>query len=71
MSVNSVLPYTDFDDKAYVYSHDTQRYEASSENISGISPEVWHGVIAPNTGSDAGDIQAIEDYLDKNHDFYE
>ncbi|MCH2188381.1 hypothetical protein MK079_00960 [Candidatus Gracilibacteria bacterium] len=71
VSVNSVLPYTDFDDKAYVYSHDTQRYEASSENISGISPEVWHGVIAPNTGSDAGDIQAIEDYLDKNHDFYE
>lgn len=34
------------------------------------SPEIWHGVIQPNSGNSATDKAKLEQYLDKTHDFY-
>jgi hypothetical protein len=34
------------------------------------SPEIWHGVIQPNTGNSAQDRQKLVEYLNKTHDFY-
>ena len=67
----SILPYTDFEDKKYVYNHATNRYEKNSNNIGGISAEIWHGLIVPNKGNNQEDIEAINDFFDKDHDFYE
>lgn len=69
-SAKSILPYVDFDDKAYIYNHTSEKYEKNNDANEGFAPEVWHGVISPNTGETSKDIQAIKDYLDKNHDFY-
>jgi len=36
-----------------------------------MKAEVWHGFITPNTGDRRENIEKINDYFDKNHDFYE
>jgi uncharacterized repeat protein (TIGR01451 family) len=69
-SGRSILPYVDFEDKSYIFNHESGKYEKSEKALSKLIPEVWHGVISPNTGNEWDDIQAINDYLDKNHDFY-
>lgn len=69
-SQKTILPYIDFIDKSFIYNHESQKYEESSLSRADISPEIWHGVISPNTGNDRDDIQALKDYFDKNHDFY-
>ena len=43
----------------------------NADNINGDTPEIWHGVISPNTGIFADDVTQLRAYLDKNHDFYE
>jgi hypothetical protein len=69
-SERSILPYIDFDDKSYIFDHDSGKYEINENANGDIIPEIWHGVISPNTGDAASDIDAIQDYFDKNHDFY-
>ncbi len=66
----SVYPYTDFDDKVFVYDSIKGLYEASSTPVLRDSPEIWHGVIMPNTGSDETNRTRIVNFLDKSHDFY-
>jgi len=66
----TLLPYIDFEDKSYIYDHDTGKYEENLDANWAISAEIWHGVISPNTWSESENIQALEDYFDKNHDFY-
>lgn len=66
----SIYPYTDFDEKVFLFDTEKGYYEASSSPIENDSPEVWHGVIQPNTGDTAQDRQKLVEYLDKNHDFY-
>ncbi len=66
----TVLPYTDFDNKTYVYNHEKEVYEKSENLNEKIEPEIWHWVISPNTWDEGDDIDAIKDYFDKNHDFY-
>lgn len=66
----SIVPYTDFIDKAYIYDHGEGKYRENQNNIDGIHSEIWHGVISPNTGTKSADIVAINAYLDKNHDYY-
>ncbi len=69
-SSRTMLPYIDFVDKAYVYNHESGKYEKNTDSDTKLSPEIWHGVISPNTWDEDDDIQAIEDFFDKNHDFY-
>jgi len=69
-SSSSILPYIDFEDKAYIYNHVSLKYEKNENADTKLVPEIWHGVISPNTGTPAGNIQALRDYFDKNHDFY-
>jgi hypothetical protein len=64
------LPYVDFEDKSFIFNHESKKYEKSDAVKSDIGAEIWHGVISPNTGSRDNDIQAIKDYFDKNHDYY-
>lgn len=69
-SGKSVLPYVDFEDKSYIYNHESGKYEKNQQADLKLTPEIWHGVISPNTGDRDDDIQAIQDFFDKNHDFY-
>ncbi len=66
----TVVPFVDFYDKSYVYNHETKRYEKNIWSINEFVPEIWHWFISPNFWSDADNIDAINDYFDKNHDFY-
>lgn len=66
----TILPYTDFDDKSYIYNTDTQKYEYNKDNVTWVRSEIWHWVISPNTWNYDTDIDAIKDYFDKNHDYY-
>ncbi len=66
----TILPYTDFDNKTYVYNHEKEVYEKTENLNEKIDPEIWHWVISPNTWDNDDDIKAINDYFDKNHDFY-
>lgn len=69
-SSRTILPYTDFLDKSYIYNSDTWRYEQNSSNEDWLKAEIWHWVISPNLWSNEENIQAIKDYFDKNHNFY-
>lgn len=66
----SILPYVDFIDKAFVYNHSSSKYEKRDTAGTKLTPEIWHGVIQPNTGLRQDDLQALRDYFDKNHDYY-
>lgn len=67
----TILPYTDFEDKTYIYNLEKSKYEYNKENISWIVPEIWHWVISPNTWDVWDNVDALKDYFDKNHDFYD
>ncbi len=66
----SIYPYTDFDDKVFEYSPEDGYYEVSKTANIKDTPEIWHGVIMPNTGSHDQDKQRLGQFLDKTHDFY-
>jgi len=40
----SMFPYTDFQDKTYIYDKETKRFEMNIDSIS-PKPEIWHGII--------------------------
>lgn len=48
-SGRSILPYVDFIEKSYIFNHTSGRYEKSPAADTDLEPEVWHGVISPNT----------------------
>ena len=64
-SSKTILPFTDFEDKSYIYNHVTNKYEENEENIGWLKAEVWHWVISANW-----DLNKLGDYFDKNNDFY-
>jgi hypothetical protein len=47
-----MLPYIDFVDKSYIYDHESEKYEKNDDSDTKLSPEIWHGVISPNTGDE-------------------
>jgi hypothetical protein len=47
-SDDTIVPYTDFEDKMYIYNHATSKYEKNTKNKDGLQSEIWHGVISPN-----------------------
>ena len=40
----SLFPYTDFEDKTYIYDSGTKSFELNVDNIF-PKPEIWHGII--------------------------
>ncbi|PID87581.1 hypothetical protein CSB07_00690 [Candidatus Gracilibacteria bacterium] len=69
-SQRSVLPYTDFENKSFIYDKETNKYKRNNKNHSEIKPEVWHSFISPNTGNFEEDIDSLKVFFDKDHDFY-
>ena len=58
----SLFPYTDFEDKTYIYDSGTKSFELNADNIF-PKPEIWHGIInAP--------VEELAEYFDKNHLYY-
>lgn len=68
-SSKTILPYTDFENKAYIFDVVTWEYNYNNKN-TWINPDIWHWVISPNTWNFDSDIKALKDYFDKNTDFY-
>lgn len=66
----SIYPYTDFDEKVFMFDTAKGYYESASGPVEHDSPEIWHGVIQPNSGDSAQDRQKLVAYLQKTHDFY-
>jgi len=69
-SDKTILPYTDFKNKSYIFDETIWRYIVNSDSNEWIKPEIWHWVISPNTGSEKNNIQALKDYFAKNHEYY-
>ncbi len=66
----TILPYTDFEDKLYIFNHKTLLYEKKEDQSNNIKPEIWHWVISPNTWDLWEDKDLIKEYFDKNHKYY-
>jgi len=69
-SSKTIVPFTDFEDKSYIYNHEKKIYEANDDNFDWLKSEIWHWVISPNTWDFDDNIIALKNYFDKNHDFY-
>jgi len=69
-TAKTIVPYVDFKDKQYIYDNKTKKYEKNNSNYDGFKAEIWHWVITPNTWTKVSDISAINNYFDKNHDYY-
>ncbi|MFA6305992.1 MAG: FG-GAP-like repeat-containing protein, partial [Candidatus Gracilibacteria bacterium] len=64
----SMYPYTDFENKAYVYDSKTLNFEYNP-NITFPKPEIWGGVIKADVGGVAGQ-EELAKFFDKNHLYY-
>lgn len=64
----SMLPYTDFEDKVYIFDAKSKQY-VRNPDLKFPKAEVWHGVIKPPVGGEDGK-QLLADYFDKNHLFH-
>ena len=69
-SSKTILPFTDFENKSYIFNHEFNRYEENKSNIEWIKSEIWHWVISPNLWSFNLNIKWLKDYFKKNNDFY-
>lgn len=65
----SMLPYTDFEDPAYILDGETQDFLPNAQTTS-LQAEVWHGVIVPPVGGSTG-MDMLAEYFDKNHAFHQ
>lgn len=65
----TVLPYVDFEDKAYIFNKEKNRYEENKKSISNKA-EIEFSFITPNTWDFKEDINLLKKYFKKNHDFY-
>jgi len=71
-SQKSIVPYVDFSDKYFTYNHEIKKFQKNDNNKSGLWAEIWHWVINPNEWENpSADIKLINEYLDKNNDFYQ
>lgn len=66
----TVVPYVDFEDKAYIYNHTSKKFELNKDAQNDPKAEIWQGFISPNTGDLDKDITQIKDYFAKNNDYY-
>lgn len=61
----SLYPYTDFEEKAYIYNARSNEFERN-EDVLFPRVETWHGVINPPE-LDIDTANALSGYFDKNH----
>ena len=61
-SEKTIIPYVDFDDKAYIYNHDKEKYIKNENADDKFTAEIWHWVISPNTDDNT---ESLKDYFDK------
>ena len=66
----SVYPYVDFDNKSFVYDQTKKNYEYTTKMLTNEKPEIWHSVIAPNTGDESKNKDELVTFFNKTHDFY-
>lgn len=64
----SLLPYTDFENKAYLYNSQSKTFERNSKNKFTI-PEIWHGVMRAPENTEIG-RDKLAAFFDKNHLYY-
>lgn len=64
----SLFPYTDFEDKNYIYDPKSQDF-LPNPAVTSVKPEVWSGIIKPPVGGEEGN-ELIAGYLDKNTLFH-
>lgn len=64
----SMLPYTDFEDKIYIYDEAGGDYLRNRDMLS-PQAEVWHGVIRPPVSGTEG-LNLLATYFDKNYLFH-
>lgn len=64
----SVFPYTDFEDKTYIYNPETKTYDKNSGSLF-PKPEIWHGIMRAPKITVTGNEEFAQ-YLDKNHLYY-
>jgi len=64
----SLFPYTDFEDKAYVFDSVSGDFLPNAD-ATNLKAEIWHGVIKPPILGEEGNALLAE-YLDKNHLFH-
>ncbi|MFC1655878.1 S-layer homology domain-containing protein [Patescibacteria group bacterium] len=64
----SLFPYTDFEEKAYIYNARSNEFERN-EDILFPRVESWHGVINPPE-LEVDTASALAGYFDKNHLFH-
>ncbi len=62
----SMLPYTDFEDKVYIFNQDTGDFERNSA-AEELKPEAWHGVIVPPSDDTETAHGQLAEFFDKNH----
>jgi uncharacterized repeat protein (TIGR01451 family) len=64
----SIFPYTNFDNKAYLYNPQTNSFERNT-SVTFPKQDIWHGIIRPPADDSAG-IQKLAEFFDKNHLHY-
>jgi len=69
-STKSIVPYVDFIDKYFIYDHKTKKYKFNTNNRNWLKAEIWHWVISPNFWDKQKNIEALNNYFDKSHNFY-
>ena len=48
LSVPSIFPYVDFDDKRFVFDELSKKYLSARESPEASDVDIWHGVINPS-----------------------
>lgn len=64
----SLLPYTDFEEPAYLLDAETQDF-LPNELAQNLQTEIWHGLIVPPLDGQEG-IDMLAAYFEKNHAFH-
>ncbi len=66
----SVFPYVDFVDKSFAFDSAKGYYERSKGALGTDTPEIWHGIVRPNTGDASRDREKLVAFFDKTHEYY-
>jgi uncharacterized repeat protein (TIGR01451 family) len=62
----SMFPYTDFEDKAYIFDSASGDF-IPNPDLKFAKAEVWHGVIKPPAQAEGEAAKSLAEYFDKNH----
>ncbi len=66
----SIYPYIDFREKNFIFDESEGKFVKRENDIADASPEVWHSVVAPNTGDESEDRRRLSNFFEKSHEFH-